>query len=359
VQEGAGAPKKQYETEPDSLPWHTAVTLRAVHPWVGTGRTVIADAAFSSLKTCQELLRKNLWFIGVVKGCSKGFPTEFVRNYENTMPLRGSHEVITTTVRVDQRERPVMSVVYVADEDCVRSIIGTCSSSYPGKDREIFRTRRVQKEEDGIWFNKLATEYVKRPRLVEEGAKYFNAVDMNDRYRQGYFGWEMTWDTKRCWSRLFTTVLGIIITDSYLAYKVDQAGEVRDEDYIEEEAKYNFNSFLNMLTTQLIFNDYSDEVRVVDGLRSGNAAVPGILQPAPAMVALHDMAAVKEKYSTPDARTQSQLSSYQLVCRICHAKTSYCCNLCSHDEVGKYFACCSARTKRNCWETHLQTTHGN
>lgn len=51
---------------------HCAVALRLVFPWFGTGRLVIADAAFASLLTCTELLKRSLFFIGVLKGCTKG-----------------------------------------------------------------------------------------------------------------------------------------------------------------------------------------------------------------------------------------------------------------------------------------------
>jgi hypothetical protein len=42
------------------------VVLRCVLPWLGSGRLVVADAAFCSLMTCVALLLRGLWFIGIL-----------------------------------------------------------------------------------------------------------------------------------------------------------------------------------------------------------------------------------------------------------------------------------------------------
>jgi hypothetical protein len=56
----------QFQTPPDNLPYHCAVVLRCVLPWLGSGRLVVADAAFCSLMTCVALLLRGLWFIGIL-----------------------------------------------------------------------------------------------------------------------------------------------------------------------------------------------------------------------------------------------------------------------------------------------------
>lgn len=68
IQKGANAAKQQYETPPEELPHHTEVTLRAVRNWLGTGRTFVADAAFGPVKTCVELLKRDMYFIEIIKG---------------------------------------------------------------------------------------------------------------------------------------------------------------------------------------------------------------------------------------------------------------------------------------------------
>lgn len=52
----------------------TACTLRITRPWWGTGRVVIGDAWFGSIRTVEELRDKGLYCILSVKNGSAGFP---------------------------------------------------------------------------------------------------------------------------------------------------------------------------------------------------------------------------------------------------------------------------------------------
>lgn len=138
IQKGAGAPLQQFQAAPSNIPFHCAVVLRTVLPWIGTGRVVIADAAFSSLLTCLELLKRGLFFIGVVKGCTKGFPVNYVQDYQNSKPERGKFKVITTDVKPDpsiNQTKKVMAVLHCIKHGRIRSIIAwSTAQSYPTKD---------------------------------------------------------------------------------------------------------------------------------------------------------------------------------------------------------------------------------
>ena len=45
----------------------TAVTLRLSQPWHRSGRAVVADSAFASVKTAVQMLKNGTHFIGMVK----------------------------------------------------------------------------------------------------------------------------------------------------------------------------------------------------------------------------------------------------------------------------------------------------
>ena len=94
---------------------------------------------------------------------------------------------------------------------------------------------------------------MKRPSLVQWFFDIFGRVDQHDHYRQGSLRMEEVWKTQIWWHRLVATILGIIFTDCYLAYKYN-------------ELKYNrnvqsYDEFLGKLAYSLIFNIYYAEER--------------------------------------------------------------------------------------------------
>lgn len=80
IMEGAERQKlKKYHTDCGS---GTSITMRLCDPWKGTGRTVIADSAFSSVKTLQSLHEElGLFFIGMVKSASTGYPATYLADW--------------------------------------------------------------------------------------------------------------------------------------------------------------------------------------------------------------------------------------------------------------------------------------
>ena len=57
----------------------SAWLLRLSKPWFGTGRTVIADAAFAQVRAAFMLMKNGLYMIGNVKGNKMFFPQDALR----------------------------------------------------------------------------------------------------------------------------------------------------------------------------------------------------------------------------------------------------------------------------------------
>jgi len=79
----------------------TAVTMRLVQNWAGTGRIVTADSAFSSVKTLVALHKDlGLYFQGIVKTAHREYPKQYLNTWYNEgwdpNPRRdiGSHIVL-------------------------------------------------------------------------------------------------------------------------------------------------------------------------------------------------------------------------------------------------------------------------
>ncbi len=84
----------------------------------------------------------------------------------------------------------------------------------------------------------------------------FNKIDVHDHYRQGILELERNWHTKCWWHRLFGTIIGMIVTDSYLAYRYDYLRRYRDDSGL-----LPFKSFCGRLTVQLAHNIFlSDSI---------------------------------------------------------------------------------------------------
>jgi hypothetical protein len=62
----------------------TAVCLRLTKPWAGSKRILIADSAFSSVKTLEALHdKRGLYFMGMVKTAHKRYPKDFFSRWYN------------------------------------------------------------------------------------------------------------------------------------------------------------------------------------------------------------------------------------------------------------------------------------
>ena len=96
-------------------------------------------------------------------------------------------------------------------------------------------------------------KHIPRPAVVELLYKNFSTVDIHDHFRQGSLNFEEGWKTHTWWHRNFASILGIIITDSFLAMS-----------YENPEYNEKFHSFCGKLCLQLINNPYLEIDRGVD-----------------------------------------------------------------------------------------------
>jgi hypothetical protein len=363
MQKGANAPKQAFETPPDELPHHCAVTLRAVANWLGSGRVVVGDAAFGSFLTCYELLKRGMYFIGIIKGCTKAYPVEYVK-LQSTLP-KGEYKVITTQV-LDQEnaERTIMAVLLSLKPGLIRNIISSYSSSLLGKEKIVYQTRRRLNEDEGVWYNERGKKTVRRPTVVDEGMQYFGAVDYNDRFRQGYLNWENSWPTKRLWVRVFTTVLGIICTNAFFAYEMEMSRVPTNA----EDEKMKFFEFLAKLAYQLINNTYDEERDIRAALRPRTETERKVSDMQfPQLRLLKDLDIIRRGYDLTTEEGKRRLATYQRSCHVCKyvdkrgksiaMKTSYFCSACYIKDDTKIICFCSPNNKRNCWLEHLAACH--
>ena len=195
--------------------------------------------------------------------------------------------------------------------------------------------------------------------------KCFGAVDLHDRYRQGFLNLEDSWKTKRCWLRVFTTILGICFTDAYLAYKLEcEQINVHDEEDQEDVQRLSYYKFLGKLAYQMAHNDLDVEdqppvLRSSVQLSSSPSLPTG--SPSPRFLASFKKSGfIKEKIGRKFKKAEAikeKLTRYQRRCNICRKAASFYCTECSNEPGGKFFTICTERSERECWFKHCQKAH--
>jgi hypothetical protein len=255
--------------------WHaeygegTAVALRLSSPWAGSGRYVVMDSAFGSVKTCIALfVHLGLFCIGMVKTASRCFPKKWFSDWYRDGSVRdpgtgrrlhapGTWKTFQSTFDAVGQLQKLIAVGW--HDIKLKTIISTCGTTVRGTDAVKTRHKKVYENGEGIIIINIIViniiertvryeRLVPRPSLIEMFFNIFGKIDQHDHFRQGSLRMEEAWKTLTWWHRIVATILGIIFTDCYLAYK-------------HNELKYHrpvlaYDEFLGNLAYQLIFNPY-------------------------------------------------------------------------------------------------------
>ena len=195
----------------------TSLLLRLSEPWRGSGRLIVVDSTFASVKSAVTLKTKNgLYFHGLVKTAHHRFPKKYLN--EVKIDTRGGHVVIETTDQgVDLRAvtwndgKKDKKTGLIVCENCVAS----CGTTLSATDHRKCRWRIGS---DGRSEDYFVT--VSRPQIVQE---YFDGVvkiDIHNHFRQGRKGVVLEQRRTMRWDiRFYQTVLDMIEVDSYLNYR--------------------------------------------------------------------------------------------------------------------------------------------
>jgi hypothetical protein len=249
---GQAANDADYQANSPKLPHHVATTLRLVKPWHGSLRRVIGDSWFGSVPCAIELRVRGLYSSLTVKTAHKGFPKKVLTDWfggkkrRANLP-RGSCKYLTT--RFSNLGRGINGQVIVAsgwaDKKC-KTIVSTSGHTVAGPPSKRIRHKVVLNPDSGQLEQTVVTHQVPRDSMLASFFDAFPAVDINDHYRQGILAMETNWNTKKYHLRVFSSVFGICLTNSFLAYKYESA----------EDDKMEFREFLGQLAHELTTNIY-------------------------------------------------------------------------------------------------------
>ncbi|XP_050298561.1 piggyBac transposable element-derived protein 4-like [Anthonomus grandis grandis] len=193
--------KKEWQRE---LGAGTATTLRLTRPWHGSGRIVVGDSWFASVKTAIELNKRGLNFLGIVKTATRNYP---IQDAKIRCPEEKDKSIAATCVIAD----PYIKLTCVAWRDKkVHTFRGSCSTTLPGEP-----ARKKRTDANG----KTIIKEVERIKLVEDYFDGVRADDIHNHIRQNGLALETTWNTQRRQHQMFASMFGIIETNAFLAYK--------------------------------------------------------------------------------------------------------------------------------------------
>jgi hypothetical protein len=222
----------------------TAVLLRLVEPYVSSERTVVADSAFSSVKTLEQLHNRGLYFMGMVKTASKRYPKKSLEEWYKEGQPRGTFKILQSNTN----DGSPMYAMCWADRKA-KTIISNRGTTLPGSD--IVRPRnKVIVNRHGDYETLKYKRTIPRPHMIEIFFSAFSTIDVHDHLRQGSLEMEKEWFTEKWELRVFGTIFGMVLTDAYLAYRYENIVDIPGTKVL------SFNEFLERIAYQLIFNDF-------------------------------------------------------------------------------------------------------
>ena len=247
----------------------TAVTLRLVKPWCDSTkvepRIIHGDSAFGSVECALALRKKGLHFMGAVKTSSREYPKQYFAKKASkfaTKEKRGGFIVLESLQKIvdgaevsnnPNKPQPLYALTWF--DKVPKSIISTTGSCAAGNPREP-DCHYLYIDDDGILRTQRSKLEIPRPKMIEEYFSCFSNIDVHDHYRQGSLAIERSWVTQKWYHRIFSTILGICVTDAFYAYRLYSKTLV-------QSALDDYTTFIGKLAKQLIQNKFDDKGYIV------------------------------------------------------------------------------------------------
>ena len=192
--------------------------------------------------------------MGMVKTAHKRYPKKWLRkwydDYRSALPRRerGEWVALRSTININDNDKPVFAIGW--GDKQLKTIVTNRGTTLPGSP-SVRPRHRIVEDDNGRRTDRYNIE-IKRPQAIEVFFKHFGVIDFHDHLRQGSLRLEQFWKTKKWWHRVFAVVFGIVITNSFLAYRYELTGE----GIATGTNVMDFNDFIKKLAKSLIFNPF-------------------------------------------------------------------------------------------------------
>ena len=303
---------KQYVKEYGAT---TACCLRITEHWKSSGRIVVGDSWFGSVKTCVKLMNINgLYSNMLVKTAHKQYPRVLLRE---SKVERG--EWVSATAEIENVK--LMATRFLDLQE--KLFVSSCSSDLSGPPR-------ITKHHGDV----------SRPQVAFDYLSSSASIDIHNHFRTGSTGLEDAWQTKNSNMRQVAGVLGFLLTNAYLAYRYFQKSPMKHCDFKIALA--------NALTT---FKEVSKRSKRL------SLEVSIVAETSPKVHLPKLLVKPTQDDNDDDEGEGKRKGRYQRYCFWCQhnpkkepeiRKTSYCCDAC-----GETYPLCHPSTGRECMKLHV------
>ena len=208
----------------------------------------LGDSWFGSAKAAANIRKAGHHAILNVKTNHSRIPKKFL---EDTMKDFPGGTWITLEGRAEKEEVDLICIGYKYNKKKVLTFICTKGAGST-KGGEPYEAKFPDK------FGNVCVRYIARPECVTTYFKFSNCVDLHNQARQYDLALEKKWITHNGYFRLYTTMVGWIVTDLWKVYKVSNdipihqyadelAGDMIDyADSIKQNGKFLFLFYIHL-----------------------------------------------------------------------------------------------------------------
>eukprot|EP00873_Tetraselmis_striata_P014034 jgi/Tetstr1/434298/TSEL_023405.t1 len=196
----------------------TACTLRLVEPWFKSGRIVVADSWFGSVRCALQLSARDMFSVLAVKGGKARYPKEELLAATEEVRFSTCFRTATFPVKKpgDHAGVPPLEVPLLAgawqDKQCML-VVATCTD-HEAADEDI----RIRSKYEGGKIVKHRYP-ISQPNCHAFYRHHFNAIDILNKLSVGPNSVSTVWQTREHMKKFFMCTLAVCETNAYNAYR--------------------------------------------------------------------------------------------------------------------------------------------
>ena len=172
-------------------------------------RCFYGDSWFGSVKAISNIAKAGHHAVMMIKTSHSRTPKKWLERTMSDMP--GGTWIVMEGQ--DEKENvPLICIGYKYNKKKTLVFLTTRGAGSTTKG-EPYEARFPDK------YGNLCVRHIARPQVISLYFKYSNVVDIHNQSRQADLSLEKKWVTEDCYFRIYTTILGIIVTDTWKLFK--------------------------------------------------------------------------------------------------------------------------------------------
>ena len=172
-------------------------------------RCYYGDSWFGSVKAISNIAKTGHHAVMMIKTSHSRTPKKWLEKTMRNMP--GGTWIVMEGID-EKEDLPLICIGYKYNKKKTLVFLMTKGAGSTEKG-EPYEARFPDK------FGNLCVRYVARPQVISLYFKYSNVVDVHNQSRQADLSLEKKWVTEDCYFRIYTTILGMILTDTWKLFR--------------------------------------------------------------------------------------------------------------------------------------------